>query len=166
MPALINTVPVRKRADWPMIFTQTGNKTYLYSHTLLRHYTSCGKQNTTQPDRNNGFTLIEVMISIVLLSIGMISYLGMQGSSIGGNASARQISESSTWAADRIELLISEPYASIVNGTDTSANMTMAWTVTNNSPIANTKTIAITVSNASTNPPKTVTFNFIKNDAF
>lgn len=116
--------------------------------------------------RNEGFTLIEVLIAMVVLSISIISYLGMQGSSITGNANARRLSASSTWASNRIEHLLSESYASIANGNDANGDMSMTWTVTKDSPITNTKSIAVTVTNTSTVPQQTVTINFIKSDTF
>lgn len=123
-------------------------------------------RRTPRPGRPDGFTIIEVLIAMVVLSIGMLSYVGMQGSTIGGNANARHLTESTTWASERIELLMAEPYASIGSGADARGNLTMTWTVTTDSPLADTKAIAVTMQNTNTTPTQTVTLNFIKSNPF
>lgn len=65
--------------------------------------------------RNNqqGFTLIEVLVAMVVLTIGVLSLYSMQISSIDGNAKASRITTASTWAGDRIEQLLNLPYDDI-----------------------------------------------------
>jgi type IV pilus modification protein PilV len=57
--------------------------------------------------QENGFTLIEVVIAIVVLTIGILSTYSMQVSSIQGNATANQLTTASTLALDQIEQILS-----------------------------------------------------------
>ena len=59
---------------------------------------------------SQGFTLIETLIAIVILTVGIIGLYTMQATSITFNASANAITGSSTWAADRIEQLLALSY--------------------------------------------------------
>ncbi|MEW6669607.1 MAG: prepilin-type N-terminal cleavage/methylation domain-containing protein [Thermodesulfobacteriota bacterium] len=103
-------------------------------------------------DGNAGFTLLEVIIAISILTFGLLAVASMQASSIRGNALAGGVTESSTWALDRIERLAALSYtsASLSSGThtDTSppAGFTVTWTVTDNSPFTDVKTLLLTVS--------------------
>lgn len=57
-----------------------------------------------------GFTLIEVVIALAILAIGILAMFSMQTMGIKGNTTANHISTGSTWAADRLELLMALPY--------------------------------------------------------
>jgi type IV pilus assembly protein PilV len=57
-----------------------------------------------------GFTLLEVIVSISILTIGLLAVASMQVSAIRGNASAYGITEATSWASDRIEKLTVLPY--------------------------------------------------------
>lgn len=70
-------------------------------------------QNTRRYQRlpeNAGFTIIEVMIGILIFSIGVLSIFGMQMSGIRGNTTARHYTETATIGVDKIEELIALPY--------------------------------------------------------
>ncbi len=56
---------------------------------------------------NNGFTLIEVMIAIVVLTIGLLGAAAMQLSSVNGNAHASNMTEATNLAMDQIENILS-----------------------------------------------------------
>lgn len=95
-----------------------------------------------------GFTLIEVVIALTVFSIGLLAASMMQSASIKGNRSSASISQSSNWATGKMEEILSSPYDSIVNNTVTSPDglYTITWAVTNNAPVTNTMTVAITVT--------------------
>ncbi len=57
-----------------------------------------------------GFTLIEVMIAIVVLAIGILGVVTMQTSTTGYNATAHAMTGAATVAADRMEMLRALPY--------------------------------------------------------
>jgi type IV pilus assembly protein PilV len=50
-----------------------------------------------------GFTLIEVMVSVVILSVGLLALAGMQGIALGKNANANQTTVASNLASDMVE---------------------------------------------------------------
>lgn len=59
---------------------------------------------------NAGFSLIEVMIGVLIFSIGVLAIFGMQLSGIRGNSTARHYTETATIGVDKIEELIALPY--------------------------------------------------------
>lgn len=60
--------------------------------------------------RQQGFTLIEVMVAIVIFALGFTAVVTMTTGSVGSNATARAISGSAEKAAEHIELLTVLPY--------------------------------------------------------
>lgn len=71
------------------------------------------------PDNQKGFTLIEVLIAIVILSIGLLGIGQMQLMGIQGNASANGFSEAAEFGQDKLEELINLPYTDVaLNDTD------------------------------------------------
>lgn len=66
-----------------------------------------------------GFTLIEVIIALAILTIGILAVNAMQTVSVRGNATASGITTSANWAADRIEQINGAAYDdALVNDTD------------------------------------------------
>ncbi len=63
-----------------------------------------------------GFTIIEMLIALLVLSIGILGLAEMQIASIGGNDSALKISEATAAVQTRIDLLMSAPYALVSDG--------------------------------------------------
>ena len=59
---------------------------------------------------NKGFTLIEVLITLAIFSIGILAVAAMQMTSTKGNASSRRITEATALAETQIERLIQLPY--------------------------------------------------------
>ena len=57
---------------------------------------------------NSGFTLIEILITIVILSVGILGVMTMQIRSMRSNAEARRVTESASWVADEFERLMLE----------------------------------------------------------
>jgi type IV pilus assembly protein PilV len=53
----------------------------------------------------NGFTLVEVMVALAIFTIGILGVNAMQLAAIKGNATANVISQATTWASDRVEIL-------------------------------------------------------------
>lgn len=65
---------------------------------------------SASPLSEEGFTLIEVIISIAVLTIGILSLYAMHVASINSNATAINMTTGSSWASDRIEILLSRHY--------------------------------------------------------
>ena len=68
---------------------------------------------------NSGVTLIEVLIAMLVLTIGILSLYIMQLSAIRGNSRASLLTEASTWNAGQLEQMIGLDYdASVFFDTD------------------------------------------------
>lgn len=96
--------------------------------------------------REKGFTLIEVMVAMGIFAIGILAVASMEITASHNNRSARLRTEAFTLASERIETLITREYASIADGSETGVEIDLLWTVTDDTPIANTKTITVTAS--------------------
>jgi len=59
---------------------------------------------------DGGFTILEIMLAVAILSIGLLAIASMQISAVRGNSSARDISEAATLAELQMETLMSLPY--------------------------------------------------------
>ena len=60
--------------------------------------------------RQDGFTLIETMIAMVVFTIGILGLFGMQTAAIKENLAANSITTGSSWASSRVEELITNNY--------------------------------------------------------
>jgi prepilin-type N-terminal cleavage/methylation domain-containing protein len=59
--------------------------------------------------REKGFSLIEVMIAIAILSIGVLSVGVMQSAAMKGNVTSKSVTEASVTASNQIEMLQALP---------------------------------------------------------
>lgn len=116
---------------------------------------------------NKGFTLIEAIISLAVLSIGILALFAMQTLSIRGNANAHRVTTLATWSGDEIEnkLLTAtdDEIEKIVGATvDLSSDddYTITKTRTLNKPVKNITTIDVTVTNKQ--DQKSVTLRYQK----
>jgi type IV pilus modification protein PilV len=71
---------------------------------------------------DDGFTLIEVMIAIAVLTIGILAVIAMQVHSINGNASAMHRTRALTIGQDAMERIMGTPFSTLATGTTTSIN--------------------------------------------
>lgn len=71
---------------------------------------------------NKGLTLIEVLVAIVILSIGLLGVAMMQYVAIGGNAFGREMQIATELGQERLEIIKSQNYADIVTGMTTSGS--------------------------------------------
>lgn len=116
---------------------------------------------------NRGFTLVEAIISLAVLSIGILALFAMQTLSIRGNANASRITTLATWGSDEIE-------QKLITATDTQintftqdaldlagdANYSIQKTRTEDSPVENVTTIDVTITNKLDG--KQVTLRYLK----
>ncbi|MEA1947626.1 MAG: prepilin-type N-terminal cleavage/methylation domain-containing protein [Thermodesulfobacteriota bacterium] len=118
--------------------------------------------------KDEGFTLIEVLIAISIFAVGLLAVAAMQTSAIRVNSSAAQLTELNTWGIDKLEQLMGLPYtdpwleaAGNPPNLDTAGNthedpqtaggFTVSWQITDgdltaNTPVPGTKLITITVT--------------------
>lgn len=68
------------------------------------------------PVGEKGFTLLEVIIAISILTFGLLAVASMQLTAIRGNYNASNITEATTVAQDRLELFLSQPYNTLDEG--------------------------------------------------
>ncbi len=99
-----------------------------------------------------GFTLLEVIFAVSILTVGILSVAAMQAGSIRGNAFAWGTSEASNVAMGQIEGMMEWPYndprltAGETHDGDPVGRYAVSWTVQDDAVIANTKLIQVTVS--------------------
>jgi prepilin-type N-terminal cleavage/methylation domain-containing protein len=98
-----------------------------------------------------GFTLIEIMIAVAVISIGLLALGGLQVSLVRGNAFSQRMTAAISVAEQTMEQIKKTPYAAIQSEPATQVpasglTFTSQVTVTPNSPLANTKTVNVTVT--------------------
>lgn len=95
---------------------------------------------------NRGFTLVEIMIAIFILSFALLVMAQMQIMAIRGNAFANKTTTAVTRAQDMIEQLKGLSYNLVVSGSDSSGVYTRTWTVQDDTPANDLKTVTVNVS--------------------
>ncbi len=97
-----------------------------------------------------GFTLIELMQSIVFLSLGLLALSSLTIGTVRGNLQAKQITAATIVAQDKIEELRASGYANVVSGSDQILAAGVAydrkWTVCADCIVAGTKQVTVSVA--------------------
>ena len=102
--------------------------------------------------KEDGYTLIEILIALTIFAIGLLAVAGMQTSAIRMNSTAGKLTNLGTWAMDKIEELSALPYShSLLNSAgnphqERLRGYTISWRVIDNHPVTNIKTITVTVT--------------------
>ena len=115
---------------------------------------------------NQGFSFMEVVIALAIFSIGIVGLYGIQTMTVTQNFTSSRVTTGSTWAAGKIEDLLTLQYDDVVDGNATSPDgvYTLAWTVATHSPLPNTKTISMVVTTVRTGVGSRVEMDYIKHD--
>jgi type IV pilus modification protein PilV len=116
-----------------------------------------------------GFTLIEVLVAVFILTIGLLGTAGLTTGIIRGNHYSKNITSATAAAQSQLESVKSSGYVNAVAAnfpTDTVSmgGMTFnrATTITSDSPAANMKTISVVVTwTESNNTTRSVTLQTI-----
>lgn len=111
--------------------------------------------------KEQGFTIIEVLMAISIFAIGLLAVATMQYGAIRVNSTASKVTIRSTYAQDRLEQLAALPFTHAFL-TDTDADVgdftshddqandppgyAITWRVDDNNPIQGTKLIEVTVT--------------------
>ena len=80
--------------------------------------------------RQDGFTLIEVLVSISLLTVALLGLCGATVMAMKGNSLSQMSTKATIMAKDKMEGLKNLNYNQVTGGSDTpEANYTRQWTV-------------------------------------
>jgi prepilin-type N-terminal cleavage/methylation domain-containing protein len=97
-----------------------------------------------------GFTLIEIVVAIVMLAFGVLASASLTAALMSSNRGVTNRTRAVETLRHKVEDLESLIYPQITNGNDTATvggvTFNRSWTVAANSPVANTKTITLTVT--------------------
>jgi len=92
-----------------------------------------------------GFTLVEIMIALFILSVGLLAVATMQISAIRGNAMGNDVTHATLLAQDMLEQLKSSTnILTVADSNDVEGIYNRSWTLTAASGVA--RTAAVTVS--------------------
>jgi type IV pilus assembly protein PilV len=99
---------------------------------------------------NAGFTLVESMLTLAIMSVGLLALAGLQITALRGNAFSRNMTTAVSIAEQSLEQLKNTPYTDIAaeaatQVTASQLQFTRQVTVTNG-PLPNTKSINVLVS--------------------
>ena len=135
---------------------------------MRTHHTSSEMRKRSE----QGFTLIEVLIAMAIFAIGILGVAALQTASVRGNVAARNVTDIAVWASDRVEKLMILPYNDSLltagvhslatdltltsDGIDNDYDglideggetgpLTIEWTVVDDVPVDNAKTVTVTV---------------------
>lgn len=94
--------------------------------------------------RNNGFTLLEVMIALIIFASGLLMLSSMMMVSLKGNKWSSRTTDTVQLIRDKIEDFRNEDPANMVNGADRVNGVDRVWTFEDLT--ANLKSLTIMVS--------------------
>lgn len=130
-----------------------------------------------------GFSILEVIISIAILSIGILATARMQTVAVRSTSLASRITVDSIAAQDLIERVVSAPYSdpSLTDTNDNGASgldnegsaadfymenqvdhYKLSMNIADDQPIANSKLVRVIVETRAPGGSKKTTYNFIK----
>ena len=81
-----------------------------------------------------GFTIIEVLIAMALLSFGLISVASMQAVAIRVNTSSQRLALATTLVQDKVEELMALPFTHVSLADTTPVDTFQSYTATNPPP--------------------------------
>ncbi len=116
--------------------------------------------------KEKGFTLLEVIIAVSVLTFGLLAVASMQATAIRGNYLSGNLTGASTLAGDRVEKLLSMGYSDadldVGDHSNSRGIYTISWNVAQNAAFNNTKTVNVTVSWTERGSQKTLVMQGIK----
>jgi prepilin-type N-terminal cleavage/methylation domain-containing protein len=109
-------------------------------------------------DNNKGFSLIEFMIAITILSVGLMALVGLQSTAIKGNGSNKNLTTAVMLAEKKMEDLKNTAFTSLTTGTTNDPGNPLtgiggsggffnrSWNVQTYSSSTNMKQITVTIA--------------------
>jgi len=91
----------------------------------------------------NGFTLIEVMASMIILAIGVLGLAPMIITAIQGNSFGEDMTNANALAQDKMEELKTISYSLMASGQDTVGTVQRTWTVDRDNPITGVSQLTV-----------------------
>jgi type IV pilus assembly protein PilV len=103
---------------------------------------------------DEGFTLLEVMIALVILSVGLLGLAALQIVAVKGNAFSSEMTSATMIAQQHAEILKSRAYTDTdltagthaAVGNSKGVQYTVTWNVTDDAPDTDMKTVNLTVT--------------------
>jgi prepilin-type N-terminal cleavage/methylation domain-containing protein len=80
--------------------------------------------------RKEGFTILEVMVGLVIFSLGLLLLMSMMVVSIKGNTWAEFTTQSTQLIREKIEQIKHDPVTYLNSGSDVVGDYTVSWDVT------------------------------------
>ena len=98
--------------------------------------------------KNEGFTLIEVVVTLLILTVGLLGMAALTVSVIQGNAQSNKITTATTLAQDKLEEMktIGYPVADNPDPEETIDGYSRVTEVAENTPNSQTSTVTVTVN--------------------
>ena len=127
------------------------------------------RDHKTESKKNEaGFTLLEVIAAIAILTFGLLAVASMQAMATRGNCTASLHTEGTAWAKDTMEGLMAQPYATLQGlignpGQAAQGIYTLQWNVANG-PVANTLMVTVTATWSDKGTTKSTVLTCIKNN--
>ena len=113
-----------------------------------------------------GFTLVEALCAMVILSIGILGFFTLNATMINHNYRANTMTLASTEVAGQIERLRQRPYSALSNPplsmVSPQTGYTVSWTVTPDNPTPDATLLVVTVA-VPNNGPK-VSYRYVRHD--
>lgn len=119
-----------------------------------------------------GFTLIEMMIAIFILSVGILGLLAVHVTTTKTNFKAGRMTAATTENSDRQEKLLAAKYDDAALAPDTAASTvdgryTISWTVSPaDDPIPNVKTVTIVTKWKENGQDRSIEYVYFKAKSF
>ncbi len=101
--------------------------------------------------RNQGFTLVEVMVAVLILAIALLSMGTVTSTVIGGNAYSSEMTKATTLAQQGMENVEAQGYSSASSSTENYGSISgysaykRVTTVTSGSPATGMKSVTVAV---------------------
>src|SRR5215831_1220609 len=116
-----------------------------------------------------GLTLLEVLVAMVVLSLGLLALAKMQITAIQVNAASGRLTQGTAIAQDKVEQLMALPYTdpqlddkNLHTETRPAQGYTITWQVVQDDFAVGVKTINLTVTWSNRGQPKTFSLAFFK----